>query len=58
MGRVRVRTRLRVGEGVRVKVGFNDSVGSKVDKTFLWAPLVPVERQAPLAPIESLGWHL
>ena len=36
--------------GVRVRVGFKDSAGCKVDKIVLRAPLVPMERLARLAP--------
>ena len=39
-------------------VGVKDSVGVQVDKSLLRALLVPVERQAPSAPMDSRGCHL
>ena len=53
MAIVRVRARLRVGVGVRVRVGSRRVLGCKVDKIFLWVALVPMERQAPSARMDS-----
>ena len=33
-------------------------LGCKVDNSFLWMALVPMERQAPSAPMDSEGRHL
>ena len=42
--------------GSRLDLGIG--LGCKVDKIFLRAPLVPMERRAPLAPMDSEGRHL
>ena len=39
-------------------LGLRIVLGCKVDKIFLWAALVPVERRAPLAPMDSTSRHL
>ena len=44
--------------GIKVKVGFQDSVRVQNGQIFLWAPFVPIERRAPLAPMDSRRQHL
>ena len=53
-GKCRVGTRLRVGVGVIGSgLGFRIVLGCKMDKIFLRAPLVPMERRTPSAPMDS-----
>ena len=39
-------------------LGLRIVLGCKVGKNFLCVPLVPMERRAHLAPMDSRGWHV
>ena len=41
--------------GVRVRLGLRIVLGCKLDKIFLWAPLMFMEHRAPLAPMDAEG---